>query len=50
MLRRSLLAATGLLVSVSLASAQTTPPSQPPVAATTAIPQDSMEEPQAGDH
>ncbi len=51
MLRRSLLAAIGLLVFASMARAQTTP-SQPPAAATTeaAAPEDSMEEPQTGDH
>jgi hypothetical protein len=52
MLRRSLLAAIGLLVSAGLAAAQATPPSQPPAAATTdtSTSQESMEDPQVGDH
>jgi hypothetical protein len=49
---RCLLAAVGLLASVSIAAAQTASQSQPPPATTTdaSTPQESMEDPQAGDH
>src|SRR3984957_15195743 len=50
MFRCSFLAAVGLLLSASALTAQTPTPSPAPAAAESAPPQETMEDPQGGDH